>query len=98
MINVPAIRLHQFGVFLYQAILGARDVDRLVRFEVLSYGHASQDGAGPRKKRKQRAPKIHRTRLFARFSRERCRNLPGCWTRSALHETRGFILFTAPGR
>jgi hypothetical protein len=28
MINVPAIRLHQFGVFLYQAILGARDVDR----------------------------------------------------------------------
>src|SRR2546426_801297 len=30
MITVPAVRLHQFGVFLYQAILGARDVDRLV--------------------------------------------------------------------
>ena len=52
MINVPAIRLHQFGVFLYQAILGARDVDRLVRFEVLSYGHAAaQDGGPPKKKR-----------------------------------------------
>ena len=39
MITVPAIRLHQFGVFLYQAILGARDVDRLVRFEEI--GRAS---------------------------------------------------------
>src|SRR5580765_2773063 len=37
MINVPAMRLHQFGVSLYQAMLSARDVDRLVRFEVLSY-------------------------------------------------------------
>ena len=36
MITVPAMRLQQFGVTLYQAILGARDVDRLVRFEVLS--------------------------------------------------------------
>ena len=59
MINVPAIRLHQFGVFLYQAILGARDVDRLVRFEVLSYGHGAQDGGAPKKKRKQRAAKIN---------------------------------------
>ena len=42
MISVPAMRLHQFGVFLYQAILSARDVDKLVRFEVLSY-----DGGGP---------------------------------------------------
>ena len=37
MITVPAMRLKQFGVILYQAILSARDVDRLVRFEVLSY-------------------------------------------------------------
>src|SRR5262249_20210741 len=42
MITVPAMRLRQLGVVLYQAILGARDVDRLVRFEVLSY-----DGGGP---------------------------------------------------
>jgi DGQHR domain-containing protein len=56
MITVPAIRLHQFGVFLYQAILGARDVDRLVRFEVLSYGAGAHDGssAAKRKARKSR--------------------------------------------
>src|SRR6185295_13966203 len=54
MINVPAIRLHQFGVFLYQAILGARDVDRLVRFEVLSYGPGTQDGGPPKKKKSKR--------------------------------------------
>lgn len=39
MITVPAIRLHQFGVYFYQAILGVRDVQKLVRFEVLSYGN-----------------------------------------------------------
>lgn len=38
MINVAAIRMHQFGVSFYQASLTARDVDKLVRFEVLSYG------------------------------------------------------------
>src|SRR5262249_41691657 len=42
MITVPAMRLRQFGVVLYQAILGARDVDRLVRVEGLSY-----DRGGP---------------------------------------------------
>ncbi|GBD27803.1 hypothetical protein HRbin30_03159 [bacterium HR30] len=39
MISVPALRLHQFGVVFYQCSLGVRDVQRLVRFEVLSYGH-----------------------------------------------------------
>lgn len=38
MINVAAIRMEQFGVHFYQASLTARDVSRLVRFEVLSYG------------------------------------------------------------
>ena len=38
MISVPAIRMQQFGVQFYQASLSARDVDKLVRFEVLSYG------------------------------------------------------------
>jgi DGQHR domain-containing protein len=37
MITVPAMRLHQFGVYFYQAILGVRDIQKLVRFEVLSY-------------------------------------------------------------
>jgi len=39
MISVPAIRLHQFGVAFYQCTFHIRDVQRLVRFEVLSYGH-----------------------------------------------------------
>lgn len=47
MISVPAMRLRQFGVPLYQAMLGARDVEKLVRFEVLSY-----DGGGPAAPRK----------------------------------------------
>src|SRR5262249_55852344 len=57
MITVPAMRLRQFGVTLYQAILGARDVDRLVRFEVLSY----DDGrpAAPKGKRKGRPSRVN---------------------------------------
>jgi len=38
MISVAAIRMQQFGVQFYQASLTARDIDKLVRFEVLSYG------------------------------------------------------------
>src|SRR6266545_2620366 len=38
MITVAAIRMEQFGVQFYQASLTAHDVDKLVRFEVLSYG------------------------------------------------------------
>ncbi len=38
MISVSAIRMQQFGVQFYQASLTARDIDKLVRFEVLSYG------------------------------------------------------------
>jgi DGQHR domain-containing protein len=58
MITVPAMRLHQFGVYFYQAILGVRDVQKLVRFEVLSY---SGDGRthGKRPIKTQRAGKIN---------------------------------------
>lgn len=42
MINVAAIRMQQFGVQFYQASLTANDIDKLVRFEVLSYGQQSQ--------------------------------------------------------
>ena len=41
MINVAAIRMQQFGVQFYQASLTASDIDKLVRFEVLSYGENS---------------------------------------------------------
>ena len=37
MITVPARRIKQFGVEFYQAGLSAKDVDRLVKFEVLGY-------------------------------------------------------------
>lgn len=41
MISVAALRMQQFGVQFYQASLTARDIDKLVRFEVLNYGEAS---------------------------------------------------------
>src|SRR6187200_3474628 len=44
MINVAAIRMQQFGVQFYQASLTASDIDKLVRFEVLSYGDNAQAG------------------------------------------------------
>src|SRR5204863_10084380 len=37
MITVPARRIKQFGVEFYQAGLSAKDIDRLVKFEVLGY-------------------------------------------------------------
>src|SRR4030095_2675670 len=43
MISVAALRMQQFGVLFYQASLTAKDIDKLVRFEVLSYGE--QHGA-----------------------------------------------------
>src|SRR2546421_5602700 len=50
MINVAAIRMQQFGVQFYQASLSANDIDKLVRFEVLSYGEQAQPVRGGRKK------------------------------------------------
>ncbi|MFN2446319.1 MAG: DGQHR domain-containing protein, partial [Vicinamibacterales bacterium] len=44
MISVAAIRMQQFGVQFYQASLTAADIDKLVRFEVLSYGDHGQSG------------------------------------------------------
>jgi DGQHR domain-containing protein len=55
MINVAAIRMQQFGVQFYQASLTAKDIDKLVRFEVLSYAdqahppvRGGRKGAGPK--------------------------------------------------
>jgi DGQHR domain-containing protein len=54
MINVAAIRMQQFGVQFYQASLTARDIDKLVRFEVLSYGgHGASPVRGGRRRRSQ---------------------------------------------
>jgi DGQHR domain-containing protein len=51
MINVAAIRMQQFGVQFYQASLTASDIDKLVRFEVLSYGDGVQPGVRGGKRR-----------------------------------------------
>ena len=48
MISVAAIRMQQFGVQFYQASLSASDIDKLVRFEVLSYGERAQPVRGGR--------------------------------------------------
>src|SRR5438045_7522973 len=51
MINVAAIRMQQFGVQFYQASLTAGDIEKLVRFEVLSYGQsAPQPDKGGRRR------------------------------------------------
>ena len=42
-------RMQQFGVQFYQASLSASDIDKLVRFEVLSYGERAQPVRGRRK-------------------------------------------------
>jgi hypothetical protein len=53
MIPVPAMRVRQFGVDFYQAVLTGSDVQKLVRFEVLSYdAGVVQAGIGKGKKRK----------------------------------------------
>ncbi|HUL71577.1 MAG TPA: DGQHR domain-containing protein [Vicinamibacterales bacterium] len=44
MISVAALRMQQFGVQFYQASLTAKDIDKLVRFEVLSYGEQGAPG------------------------------------------------------
>jgi DGQHR domain-containing protein len=47
MISVAALRMQQFGVQFYQASLTAKDIDKLVRFEVLHYGE-QPGGSGVR--------------------------------------------------
>src|SRR6186713_1844647 len=57
MISVAALRMQQFGVQFYQASLTAKDIDKLVRFEVLSY--ADQSHPPVRGGRKVAGPKIN---------------------------------------
>ncbi len=57
MISVAAIRMQQFGVQFYQASLTASDIDKLVRFEVLSY--QDKGTAGLRGKKKGPQSKIN---------------------------------------
>jgi DGQHR domain-containing protein len=56
LISVAAIRMQQFGVQFYQASLSANDIDKLVRFEVLSYGEQAQPVRGGRRRGAPPAP------------------------------------------
>ncbi|GIW40640.1 MAG: hypothetical protein KatS3mg076_1217 [Candidatus Binatia bacterium] len=49
MISVPAMRLRQFGVTLYEAVLGVEVVRKLIRFEVLGYSDQRTSGKRPLK-------------------------------------------------
>jgi DGQHR domain-containing protein len=60
MISVPAMRLRQFGVTLYQGLFGVRDVEKLVRFEVLSYdAERTPAAARAKRRRKKHSGKIN---------------------------------------
>src|SRR5687768_3655772 len=59
MISVAAIRMQQFGVTFYQASLTANDIDKLVRFEVLSYGEQANPVRGGRKKAPSAPSKVN---------------------------------------
>ena len=54
MITVPTRRVKQFGVEFYQAGLSAKDIDRLVKFEVLGYTGGPQNEP-PKKTRMNRS-------------------------------------------
>ena len=59
MISVAAIRMQQFGVQFYQAALTAKDIDKLVRFEVLNYGEQAQGSRGRRRGAPQSTSKVN---------------------------------------
>ncbi len=49
MLSVPSLRLNQFGVRFYEALLSGADLQTLVGFEVLSFGAGSQTTRGKAK-------------------------------------------------
>jgi DGQHR domain-containing protein len=69
MIPVPAMRVRQFGVDFYQAVLTGTDVQKLVRFEVLSYDAGVVDGAATSSKGKKRKATINWELLEKRIAR-----------------------------
>ena len=55
MLSVPSLRLNQFGVRFYEALLSGADLQSLVGFEVLSFGPGSQTTRGKARPRKSAA-------------------------------------------
>ncbi|HMF09263.1 MAG TPA: DGQHR domain-containing protein [Thermoanaerobaculia bacterium] len=52
MLSVPSLRLNQFGVRFYEALLSGADLQSLVGFEVLSFGPDAQTTRGKAAKKK----------------------------------------------
>ncbi len=69
MIPVPAMRVRQFGVDFYQAVLTGTDVQKLVRFEVLSYDAGVVDAGAAQPKGKKRKATINWELLEKRIAR-----------------------------
>src|SRR6266571_5887838 len=51
MLSVPSLRLNQFGVRFYEALLSGVDLQSLVGFEVLSFGTSNQTTRASSKKK-----------------------------------------------
>jgi DGQHR domain-containing protein len=66
MITVPARRIKQFGVEFYQAGLNAKDIDRLVKFEVLGYSGGPREA--PLKSRATARSRVNWDALEKRIS------------------------------
>lgn len=52
MLSVPSLRLNQFGVRFYEALLSGADLQSLVGFEVLSFGVSNQTTRGKSSRRR----------------------------------------------
>src|SRR5262250_1256749 len=68
MISVPARRVKQFGVEFYQAGLTAKDIDRLVKFEVLGYSGGPEPEAAKGRKAKVSRARVNWDMLEKRIS------------------------------
>ena len=60
MITVPAHRVKQFGVEFFQASFSAKDIERLVKFEVLGYAGAEAPAESSKRATTNRARVGHR--------------------------------------
>jgi DGQHR domain-containing protein len=69
MIAIPAIRVRQFGVDFYEGVLGGADIQKLVRFEVLSYEAAGVVTPESDSKKKPRKARINWDVLERRIAR-----------------------------
>ncbi len=78
MITVPAHRVKQFGVEFYQASFSAKDIDRLVKFEVLGY-----TGGAP--KEPPKAKRSTRSRVNWEFLEKRIAESEAAYQRPVIH-------------